>query len=287
MKEKNKIRNAYAISTISVTLVLFLVGAALYFLANATKATDAIIEQIKITLVLEDECSEEQKISATKFCEGLESVSKVEYLSKEDAIKDFSKFIGEDVITSFDVNPLPAALNVYFKKDAEHKLAISKIKKEFEGKEYIEDIIHQTDEVDQIMNNLSDLKLLMSIFGAVLLFISVVLINNTIRMNIFAKRFIIRTMLLIGATPWFIRKPFLGKALLQGFIASLLAFVMLMIMIMLIKRTIPMAELIDGADKFIIIFGIMSLVGMLMCMLLTNISVGYYMRSSREKLYTY
>ncbi len=287
MKEKSRVRSAYAVSTISVTLVLFLIGAASYFIANAAKATDAIIDQVKVSLVVKDDITPEQSSEIITTLDTLAGVERSSYISKEQAIKNFSDFIDDDVITAIGVNPLPAAYDIYFDKDASRAETINTLNRFFEGKDYVEELIHQTDRVDQLVTNLSNIKLLMAIFGAVLLFISIILINNTIRANIFAKRFIINTMLLIGATAWFVRKPFLIKAIWQGLVATLFAFLLLMLMVGAINRTIPMAELINAPEAFVAILIFMALLGVTFCVIMTNIAVGRYIRQKSDQLHVY
>lgn len=287
MNDKRRIRSAYAISTISVTLVLFLIGSALYFIANVNKATNLIIDNVKTTLVLKDGTTKKQLKEIESTLKGMKYVSKAEYISKDKALANFSEFIGEDIITSFEENPLPAVYEIYFSAEVNREFSIIAVEKAFIDKPYTDEFIKQTTQVDNIIKNLRDFNLLIVVFGTILMFISIILIKNTIRANILTKRFIIKTMLLIGATPWFIRRPFIGKAIIQGFVSSLIAFIMTICMIYLIKRTAPMVELISSYEMYIFIYLVITTVGIFICTTTTNSAVGKYIKSSNDNLHIY
>lgn len=287
MNDKRKIRGAYTISTISVTLVLFLIGSALYFIANVNKATNAIIDNVKTTLVLKDGTTDKQRAEIEITLEEMKSVLRSEYISKDKALENFSEFIGEDIVTSFEENPLPAVYEIYFSPEVDRDFSMVAVKNAFIDQPYTEEFIEQTTEVDNIIKNLRDFNLLIVIFGTILMFISIILIKNTIRVNIFAKRFIIRTMLLIGATPWFVRRPFIGRAIIQGFVSSFFAFLMTFGMIYLITQAAPMAELISSYEMYLFIYGVITAIGILLCVTMTNSAVGKYIRSSNDDLHIY
>ena len=287
MRDKNKVKSAYAVSTISVTFVLFLIGIALYLAANAERAADSIVENIKVTLVLNDDVTKQELSEIKTTLKSMSDVSKVEYVSKAAALKNFGKYIDSEVITSFEVNPLPAVYNIFLIKNGDLKQLIKGIEGEFKSKKYFSELLQQSSEMDKVIANLHSLRIMVAIFLAILLFISIVLINNTIRMNIYSKRFIIKTMQLIGATNWFIRKPFFKVAFMQGFIASLIAFIMVLGMIIGLKKTLPLVEIIDNYEILAILYGVINLIGISLCVIMTNRSVGKHIRSGNDKLHIY
>ena len=287
MRDKNKVKSAYAVSTISVTFVLFLIGIALYLAANAERAADSIVENIKVTLVLNDDVTKQELSEIKTTLKSMSDVSKVEYVSKAAALKNFGKYIDSEVITSFEVNPLPAVYNIFLVKNGDLKQLIKGIEGEFKSKKYFSELLQQSSEMDKVIANLHSLRIMVAIFLAILLFISIVLINNTIRMNIYSKRFIIKTMQLIGATNWFIRKPFFKVAFMQGFIASLIAFIMVLGMIIGLKKTLPLVEIIDNYEILAILYGVINLIGISLCVIMTNRSVGKHIRSGNDKLHIY
>ncbi len=287
MKDKNRVRNAYAISTMSVTFVLFLIGIAIYFAANAAKATDSIVENLKVTLILDDETTDKQLAEIEPKLKEMKEVSRVVYISKEDALKSFSEFIDHEIITSFDENPLPAAYDIYLSKNTNQKQIKKVLEATFKDKDYFGELLLQSTEIDQITSNLQSFRVLIAIFVGILMFISLVLINNTIRMNIFAKRFVIKTMMLIGATAWFIRKPFIKAAFFQGFLASTFAFMMVIGMIAAMKRALPLVEIIDNYKVLGVLYGVISVIGILLCVIITNMSVGKHLKSGNDKLHIY
>lgn len=287
MSNKVRTRSAYVISTVSVTLVLFLIGVSLYFLINANKATSVIIENIKITLVLKENTTSKHRADVENILTGMGYVSKYNYISKEQALKNFGEFVGDDLIITNDSNPLPAVYEIYFVAGQNRELSTNAVKKAFEKKAYVDELMLQSEEIDNIVNNINSINIILIIVGSSLLFISMILIKNTIRANIFTKRFLIKSMLLIGATSWFIRKPFLGKAIIQGIISSLIAFGMTFAIIYFIKSTVPMVELLASLELYLFIYVVLSFLGVTLCVLMTNGAVGRYIRSANNNMHIY
>ena len=287
MKDNVKVRGAYAISTISVTLVLFLIGSALHFYYNIKSATDSVVNNIKITMVLEDGATKDNIKEAKGILEDMDYVSKSEFVSKEQALKNFSEFIDDELIEVDGFNPLPASFDIYFAKIASVDLSAEAIQRKFEDKSYVDEFLFQTAEIDNLVENLKSVNIIMMFFGAVLMFISIMLIRDSIKANIFAKRFLIKTMLLIGATAWFIRRPFIGRAMLQGFLSSIFAYLMILVMMLFVKRATPLLEVISDLKLHLYVFGILAVLGVTLCAFLTNSIVGKYIRSKNDKLYSY
>lgn len=287
MKDKTNARGAYAISTISVTLILFLIGSAIHFYWNIKHAADSFVSNIKVTMVLDDNAAEQDVKDARELLDSLSYISETYFVSKDMALDNFSKFVDDDLIAIDGFNPLPASLDIYFNKEANIDVSFDSIKAIFANKAYVDEFLFQTSEVDSLVKNLQSVNVLMGFFGSVLMFISIMLIRNSIKTNIFARRFIIKTMLLIGATEWFVRRPFVGRAILQGFTASLIAYMMIIAMLFFIKSATPLIELLSGLKLHLYIFGVLSIFGITLCTYLTNHMVGKYIRSKNDKLYTF
>ena len=287
MKDKTSVRGAYAISTISVTLVLFLIGSAIHFYYNIKHATDSIVNNVKITMILDDSATDENVAEVKELFEGMSYVSKTVFVSKEQALDNFSQFVDDELIAADGFNPLPASFDIYFDNEINVEASSDAVKKKFEDKTYVDEFLFQTDEVTGLIENLKSVNILMAFFGSVLMFISIMLIRNAIKTNIFAKRFVIKTMLLIGATAWFVRRPFLGRAILQGFISSVFAYIMIFVMLVFITRATPLIDLLTGFKLHLYVFGILAVFGIILCTYLTNLMVGKYIHSTNDKLYTY
>lgn len=286
--QDRRVKAAYAVSTISVTLVLFLLGSSVYFIMNATKATDSIIGNVKISLAIKDNTTKQELSEIDSILYSCEYVDKVEFISKEQASENFQKFLGDDLIIDDNINPLPATYDIYFKKEADKSVAIDAIISKFKGKDYVDELIHQSSQIERVVKTLTNFKFIMFIFGTAFLFVSIVLVNNTIRMNVFAKRFLIRSMLLIGATYGFIRRPFIKNAIVQGFISALFAFIMLILLILGINRSIPEVEIIiNDYEKYLIIAGFMFVTGIIICVISTIISVNKYLKLKNDELHIY
>ena len=286
--DKRKTRSAYALSTLSVSLVLFLVGTMGYLMLNAAQAADSVLDKMKASVILLDGT---EKAELDKLTAGLKSkayVSKVEYISKEQAAKNFQEFLGEEVIVDLGENPLPASLEVFLNKEVSTEEAIAQLQLDVKGNPAVEEVLYSRGFVEQVLTNISKFNLLLIVFGAIFLFVSVVLINNTIRMAVLSKRFLIKTMLLVGATYGFVRRPFLLQAFLQGIWATLIATFMLALLIIGLKRSIPDVSIIYEAwQSLIVIPAGLLVLGVVICLSSTFVSVNRYMRSSNDNLYVY
>lgn len=287
-RSKNKIRRAYLVSTVSVSLVLFLVGAVGYLILNARKATTAIRENIAVSVLLRDDIGPEKLKALRQELSGRPQVRKVTYISKEQAAADFSRQIGKDFEMFLGQNPLPASLEVTLKDDFANREYIQGFEKEVLGRDGVEEVIYQGGIIEQIASNIYRFNVILLSFGGALLFVSLILINNTIRMVVFSKRFVIDTMKLVGATPGFIRRPFLAGGLKQGFWASTLASVLVVGLIAGLKRSLPEVEFIlDDWKQLGLLFGSVYALGLVVCLGFTLAAINKYLRLSSRDLYVF
>ena len=287
-RSRNKIRRAYLVSTVSVSLVLFLVGSVGYLILNARKATSAIRENIAVSVLLRDDIGPERLKALRQELEGMPETKRVTYTSKEQAASDFKGHIGKDFEMFLGQNPLPASLEVTLKHDFANKEYIQRFEKETLKRAGVEEIIYQGGIVDQITSNLYRFNVILLSFGGALLFVSLILISNTIRMAVFSKRFVIDTMKLVGATPGFIRRPFLANGLKQGFWASTLASALIVGLIAGLKRSLPEVEfIIDDWKQLGLLFGGVYALGLVVCLLFTLSAINKYLRLTSRDLYVF
>lgn len=283
-----KRRTAYTFSTISVSLVLFMIGSIFYLIMNATKATDSILDNMKIVLILKNDTSKKQVEEIRKAVAKDKLVTKTEYVSSAEAEKSFKEYLGEDFTLKLGNNPLPASLNLHINPKLESKETTKKIKAILKNNKNIEEVLYQEGMMESVVSNISNFKIVLGVFSLALLFISFIMIDNTIKMAVLSKRFLIKTMLLIGATKGFIRRPFMYKAIIQSITSTLIATVMLGILIVGLKRSIPELEIIfENYKVLLLIPASMFIIGLAVCMISTISAVNRYMTLNENDLHTY
>lgn len=284
---KRKVRNAYLISTVSVALVLFLLGGVGYLILGALGATERLKESVTVTLMLKNDITPEAKDAIQKKLTGHASVKEVKYISKEDAATEFQAYLGDNFVEFLEENPLPDSYEVSLKAEASEKSQIAALEKEALTWEGVDEVVYQRNVIDQISSNINKFNLVLLLFGATLLFISLILLNNTIRVTIFSKRYVINTMKLVGATRWFIMKPFLGSSILQGIYAGLIAWAMLGLMIVGLNEGLPEVNFISDQRYLIAIFAAQMLGGILISLLFTSFAVHKFLRMRSGSIHMY
>lgn len=283
-----RVKTAYFVSTISVALVLFLVGATAYIIMNIEKAADSLIEQVRISAILSEEITDERLDELKREIALLEHVDEISYTSKSDAAEAFKEFIGSDFTLIVEDNPLPASLEISFDERMDESHMITTLAKKVGAMDGVEEVLSHDNVMVQVMDNIFRFKLIMFAFGGALFLVSLLLISNTIRIAILSKRFIIKTMALVGATNSFIRAPFLRSAFLQGLWAAVVASVALLALIFALKRSLPEIELITSDwQSFVVLFGGMLLAGVLLCVISTTMSVNRFINLDSNNLYIY
>ncbi len=283
-----KRRSAYTLSTVSVTLVLFVIGALLYLGVNSAKVSSTITDNVRVVVILDSKADSKDAESITQKAKESDVISRSEYVTAEDAAREFNTFIGEDLEVKLGTNPLPSSVNLYIKKSIEPKEGAAKIRAALKGDKMVDEILFSESLMESVTTNLNNFKLVLAVFMLALMFISVIMINNTIRMAIFSKRFLIKSMLLIGATRGFIRRPFVSKAILQAFVSTFFATLMLTVMVVGLKRSLPEIELVFENYQLLMFIPItLFIVGLLVCLSSTIRAVNRYMRLRDDQLHIY
>ena len=286
-KIRRKVRNAYIISTISIALVLFLLGTVSYLIFGALNASDQLKESMTINVMLKDSLPQEEVNLIQKKLYAHVNVKEVKFVSKEQAADDFKAYIGDDFVEFLQQNPLPDSFEITLNADASDKDVISAMENEIMTWQGIDEVVYQRNVVDQITSNLNKFNLVLLVFGGALLFISLILLNNTIRVTIFSRRYIINTMNLVGATRGFIMRPFLLNSLLHGLYAGLIASAMLVLMIAGLNEGLPEISFVRNNLQLLIIFAGMIVGGMLISLLFTTFAVSKFIRMNSGNIYIY
>lgn len=280
-----RLRSSYLSSIISISLVLFMLGMLGMLIISAKKLSDYVKENIGFSVYLNDGVSDAEANYLRKILDASSYVKNTLYVSKSDAAKMMEEELGEDFIDYIGYNPLSAYIDMRLKADYANTDSIEKIEAWLGQFTQIKEVDYQKPLVNLVNENVSRVSLIILLFNALLMFIALVLINNTIRLSVYSKRFIINTMKLVGATGGFIRKPFLLRGILHGMYASVIAIAMLAGLIYGVKKEIADILLIVNPIYIAGIFGGIAVVGVFINLLATFFAVNKFLRLSTDELY--
>lgn len=287
---RRKVRRSYLISTVSIALVLFILGAVSYVTLSAVNAAEALRERVIISVEIADNLSKESKREMLSAFRSREEVANVDYTSKEDKLEDeeFRRQFELDIYDILDENPLNDSFELTLHRNSVEAETIAKLTadiKAIAGVEYISEPPLET--INQMHNTLSTIVLALLVFLAVLMFITLLLLNNTIRLAIYAKRYLINTMKLVGATKWYIMRPFLRSALWQGITAGITAGAMVIGLVYGAQSLMPTAiEMLDYVESAIII-GAMVVIGIVITLLFSALAVNKFVNMKTNKIHLY
>ena len=183
--------------------------------------------------------------------------------------------------------PLPDSYEVKLDGRSAETGALSALEKQVMSWDGVDEVVYQRNVIEQVTSNINKFNLVLLLFGGALLIISLILLNNTIRVTIFSKRYLIHTMKLVGATRWFITKPFLGGSILQGIYAGLISWAMLAVMIAGLHEGLPEVKFVSDQLQLLFIFGAMMVGGILISLVFTAFAVRKFLRMRTDKLYLY
>lgn len=284
-KSVRKISSSSVTTVISVSLVLFLLGLLGMLLISAKKISDHLKENIGFHIYIDDNAKEGEIERLTDFLNASNYVKTSHYLSKDSAASLYKKDLGEDFVQFIGYNPLPASVEVQLKADFANPDSIVWIKKQITDFSFVKEFDYQESLVNMVNKNINRTAIVLLIPTGLLLLIALALINNTIRLAIYSKRFVIKTMQSVGATGGFIRKPFLLNGLKHGILAGLIANLLLGAIIYAVVKKIPDLEQITDINMMLYIFGIVFAFGILISGISTFFAVRKYLRLSSEGLY--
>lgn len=282
---RRRLANAYVSSVISISLVLVLVGVATLLLVNAKGVSDYFKENMTVSVILKDHVEDESAMAYMDTLSQQRYILNTQYVSREVGEKELAEQLGDDFIDIFETSPIPISIDITLTAEYVSSDSLAVVEREILQSEQVAEVSYQSSLVDKLNANLNKVSLVMAVMIALLLFISFVLINNTVRLHVFDKRFIIHTMKLVGATKSFIRKPFLIKAVFQGLFSSMIAIAaMVGIMFLLRDEFIRLFEIFDP-ELFIMTMGVVLLSGLLICLISTFFVVNKLVRLKKDELY--
>jgi cell division transport system permease protein len=283
---QRRLTASYITSVVSITLVLFLLGLAGILILNAKKLSDYVRENMGISVYIQNDAREVDIFSLQKTLDAKTYVKETRYITKEQAAEEFQEELGEDFVEFLGYNPLPSSIDVKLHAAYANPDSFAVLEKEFRSYPQVADVAYQKDLVYAMNMNIRKISLAILVFSVLLFLIAITLINNTIRLTVYSKRFIIRTMQLVGAHNNLIRRPFLIKGVTQGIIAALFAILLLLASVLIVEK--QMEGLFSFQDFRILgsIFAGILLTGMLIAWVSTLLSVNKYLKIKTDNLYT-
>jgi len=282
---KKRARSSAISTVIGIALVLFMLGILSVLVLNAQKLSTYVKENIQVQVFLNDEVNEADILRLKKEIDSEVYTSSTKYVSKEDAAKELSEDLGEDFISFLGYNPLQAAIDLRLNADYAHPDSIEAIVEGIENREAVAEVVYSPNLIRQINENVNKIGLVLLGFAAILLLIAIALINNTIRLTIYSKRFIIRSMQLVGATRGFIQRPFILTGILQGLYASFLAILLILGVLQAVRMEIPEFFEFNDILMFVKLFGLVALLGIIISGLSTLFAVRRYLRMDARKIF--
>lgn len=283
---KNRIRGAYFTSVVSISLVLLLLGIVGLLMLNAKQMSDYVKENLCFSLIINDDVSEPDIKQFQKSLDTHEFIKSTEYITKDDAAKQLQEELGENFIETLGYNPLSPTINVYLNSDYASPDSIAKLEGFFMSKSNIvNEVSYQQNLVNLIHDNIKKVSIILLALSALFFLISFALLNNTIRLQIYSKRFIINTMKLVGAKKGFIRRPFIASGALQGLVSSIIAIALLYGIIYFANSQLE--NIMGSIDPWIIalLFVAVAVIGVLLCVFATLLSINKYLRLKTINLY--
>nr|MBK9652069.1 cell division protein FtsX [Bacteroidota bacterium] len=279
------IRSTYISSIISTSLVLFLLGMLGILLLQAYRVKNYVKENHLITIYLQPNLAEADVQAFLTELKQNEAVRTTKYISKEEAAANLQEEIGDDFVTFLGYNPLSACVDVYFKADYVDNSMIDHFKNVMKLKKQVKEVQAQQSLVEQINKNLESISLVVLIVSCILGFIAVILINNTIRLTLYSKRMIIRSMQLVGATKSFIYKPFLTKSIITGIISAIIAALLLLTFVVLLKKYYSDLIVVNDLQLWSTVVGGLILFGVLLSLICTFFAVGKWLDKPADKVF--
>lgn len=282
---KRRLRTSSLSTVLSISMVLLTLGSMTFIYVNSQKLTEYIKENIGITVILKDDAKAVDVLQFQKNLDASPMTKMTTYVSKEEAASVLTKELGEDFMEFLGYNPLSNTIDVFMNSAYAESATIENFGQEALKSEIVKEVKYQKDLIDAINQNMSKLNLILICFCVLLLIVSITLINNTIRLTVYSKRFIIRTMKLVGATNSFIRKPFVMTGLRQGVIAGLFGILFMMLALFAVQKEMPELLQLQDLQTVIIIFSLLFVFGILISTFVTHFSVNKYLKIKEEKLY--
>jgi len=289
-KDKSKVSkpvflNIHLTSTISMSLVLFLVGLVSLLLFVAHDMSTYVKENINLSIILDDGIGKQDVQRIENYLKSSPYAKSVDYISKDDALKDHISNLGENPKEFLGYNPLKASIEVKLHALYANNDSVGKIQSKLKSFEHINRVVYQKDMVSLVNDNVRKVSLILIGLTVILLFVSIALINITIRLSLYSNRFLINTMKLVGATSWFIRRPYIRSSMLNGLAASFISILLLGGVVYFVHYEFGMPGSIIQPFTACIVGSIVILLGVTLTAISSYFSVGRYLHMNINDMY--
>lgn len=283
--ERRRLNTSYFSVVVSISLVLFMLGMVGLILLQANKLSNYVKENIGISIYIKDDVNEADIKRLQKSLDASKYVKYTDYVDKQEAATRLQEDLGEDFIDFLGYNPLSTSIDVYLKAEFANPDSVQMIEQSWLDNPKVKEVEYQKNLLSIVNENVRKISLLLSGFAILLLIIAVALINSTIRLAIYSKRFLIRSMQLVGATQSFIRKPFVNQGIVHGLYGALIALVLLAGVIYYAQSEMPEVFDMQDVETFAVLFVIVVLLGMFISWLSTTFAVNRYLKLKTDQLY--
>ncbi len=282
---KRRLTGSTFTTIVSLSLVLFMLGLLGIIILNTRKLADNVKENIGVQIILNESAKEVDIAKLQKTIDASEYAKSTEFVTKDEAAKKLQEDLGEDFIEFLGFNPLLSSLNVHVKAEYANSDSLQWIEKEMLDTKLVKEVIYQKSLVSMINENVQKISLVILGFSSLLMVIALALINNTIRLSIYSKRFIIKTMQLVGATQGFIRRPFVFTGIRHGVYGALIAIAMLIGVLYFTQKQLPELKELQDRNMLLTLFGIVIVLGIIISWISTSLAVRKYLRLKSDDLY--
>ena len=282
---RKTLRTSYISTVVSISLVLFMIGTLGVLVLHARKISNYVKENIQLSVMLMPEAKDAEVDRLMKMLEKAEAVREATFISRDSAAAALQEDLGEDFVEFLGYNPLLASVDVKLKADHTEMEQVESLKAKIASFAVVKEVYYQQSLIDMINRNIRTFGMVILGFSALLLFIAAALINNTIRLSLYSRRLLIKSMKLVGATKGFIRKPFILGGMMQGFLGAVIANIMLVVLLYFSRKEIPDLAAIQDYEMILKLMGGVVLAGVLIAGMSTWFAVNKYLNRNTQDLY--
>ena len=282
---RRRLRSSYFSVIISISLVLFVLGLFGLLVINAKVIANEVKENFAITILLSNEAPEVEVRQFQKSLELTPYVKTTEFISKEEAAEELRQELDEDFMEFLGYNPLLNSIEVKLKADYVNEEQLTFLEKEYGKEEFVKEVVYDKPLIQMMNENIERIGIFLIAGSVLLLLIAIALINSSIRLSIYSRRFLIKTMQLVGATKSFIRQPFIWRSLRHGVFGALVALAFLSVLIYYVSMNIPGFTELQDPIKLGALYGGIILIGILISMSCTIFALRKYLKLTTDQLY--
>ena len=283
--QKRRLRSSYFSVVISIALVLFLIGVLGLIVIKTTSITEHFKEKVSMTIFLKDNAKNKDVEILKAELKKTDYTKSVTYISKKEAAKKYSEDIGEDFVEFLGNNPLKNAIDISLKSEFVTPEKMVDIEKNLSIRSIVSEVVYDKPLIDLLTKNISRLSFWMLLFSGLFTLIAVVLINSSIRLSVYSKRFTIKTMQMVGATKGFIRVPFIWKSVQLGIFGAFVAIAGLIAFAYYIDQTIPELDMFANYEMLGLLFAVIVGLGILITWISTFFATQRFLNLRTEELY--